>query len=170
MKESAVRVGFACAVSLMSACSSQAQAPPADLINPQIQIKYIPPSAADAGLTAVYNRLQNAKPLETLQQFLAPLKLDRPLLVQTESCGATYPRYVPGGPATLCYEFVQKVESSAPTAPVQLIQTRGRPPVRPSSGTAGPIVQELLHEVAVALFEAAYVCARSSRHCPLDTV
>jgi hypothetical protein len=152
MRDRAIAAAFAVSLVVMSVSPGIAQAPP-DLINPQIQIKYVPPPADKAELTATYNTLVQRKPLETLQQFLAPLKLDRPLLIETDTCGATYPAYVPGGPAKLCYEFVKKVVSLAPTVPVQLMQTVGHTPVKPNSASVGPVVQELLHEATVALFD-----------------
>jgi hypothetical protein len=136
----------------MSASPALAQAPP-DLINSQIQIQYVPPPPDNADFTAIYNRLIKRKPLETLQQFLAPLKLDQPLLVEVDQCGAAYAPYTHGGPVKVCYEFVQQVESLAPTAPIALIQTEGHTPLKPDAAVVGPFVQELLHEVAVALFD-----------------
>src|SRR5215470_10643358 len=105
-----------------------AQAPPPDLFNPQIEIDYVRPANAD--FMPIYDRLKSRKVLETLRQFLAPLKLKegQKLLVKFDQCGgASYARYTRQTPtATVCYEFIAQVERLAPAVPVQLIQTRGR--------------------------------------------
>jgi hypothetical protein len=130
-----------------------AQAPPADLFNPQIEIEYVRPAKAE--FVPIYERLKNRKVLETLRQFLAPVKFKdgQKLLVKFDQCGASYARYQRQGPAIVCYEFVDQVERLAPTAPVQLIQTQGRAPVKPDAALVGPVVQALIHEVAIAAFD-----------------
>ncbi len=146
----------ASALALWMMCISPtvAQAPPPDLFNPQIEIEYVRPTNAE--FEPIYERLKSRKVLETLRQFLAPLKLKdgKKLLVKFDQCGgASYARYKRSGPATICYEFVEQVERLAPTAPVHLIQTQGHPPVKPDAALVGPVVQALIHEVAVAAFD-----------------
>jgi hypothetical protein len=84
----------ASALLVVLTCPGAAQAP-ADLVNPQIDISYVQP--ANAALRPVYEHLRNRRVLETLQQFLAPLKLNRKLLVKFDQCGATALRYKPQG-------------------------------------------------------------------------
>jgi hypothetical protein len=112
---------------------------------------------ANADFMPIYERLKSRKVLETLRQFLAPLKLKdgQKLLVKFDQCGgASYARYTRQSPtATVCYEFIAQVERLAPAVPVQLIQTQGRPPVKPDAALVGPVVQALIHEVALAAFD-----------------
>ena len=128
--------------------------------NPQIDIAYVAP--ADAALMPIYEGLVRRKPLETLRQFLAPLKLDRKLTVKFDQCtpqGAPtriYALYRNDGQATVCYEFVKLIRALAPSAPVALVQAQresGSAPVTPDAAITGPLVQELFHEVAIALFD-----------------
>jgi len=133
--------------------SAIAQDPPPDLINRQIEIAYVRPTNPE--FEPIYERLQNRKVLETLQQFLAPLKLkdSQKILVKFEQCGTPYARFKREAPAaTVCYELVEQIGRLAPTAPVTLIQTGGRP-VKPDAAVVGPVVQALIHEVAIAAFE-----------------
>ena len=139
---------------MMCPAATMAQAPPPDLFNPQIEIEYVRPTNAE--FEPIYERLKSRKVLETLRQFLAPLKLKdgKKLVVKFDQCaGASYARYTPLTAATICYEFVEQVERLAPTAPVHLIQTERRPPVKPDAALVGPVVQALIHEVAVAAFD-----------------
>jgi hypothetical protein len=137
-------------------CASQAQAqtpPPPDLVNPRVEIEYVKPKNADFEL--IYERLRARKVLETLRQFLAPLKFKegQKLVVKFDECGTTYFRYQRRGVVAVCYEFVDQIERLAPTSQVRLIQTQGRPPVKPDAALVGPVVQALIHEVAIGVFD-----------------
>jgi hypothetical protein len=120
--------------------------PPAVAPNEQIEISYVQPSAAEFG--AIYERLRSRRVLETLQAFLSPLRLDQKLVVKIDQCGATLVRYKSLGPVTLCYEYIEQVERLAPKATVILAQG----PVTTESAVVGPVVQALLHDVAMAVF------------------
>jgi hypothetical protein len=116
--------------------------------NPQIEIAYEPP--ANPAFVHIYQRLAARKVLETLAQFLAPLKLDRKLTVKIDQCGAKTRRYDRAQRlATLCYEYIDEVERLAPKSTVVLVQG----PVTTDSAIVGPVVQSLLHEVAMAAFD-----------------
>jgi hypothetical protein len=127
--------------------------PPPDLVNPRVEIEYVRPKNAD--FQPIHDRLQARKVLETLRQFLAPLKFKdgQKLVVKFDECGKSYSRYQRGGAAVVCYEFVDQIEKLAPSSPVHLIQTQGRPPVKPDAALVGPVVQALIHEVAIAVFD-----------------
>jgi Putative metallopeptidase len=85
-----------------------------------------------------------------LQQFLAPLKLTRKLVVKFDQCGgATSLRYKHQGPVVICYEYVDQIERLAPRSTVDLAQG----PVTRESAIVGPVVQSILHEVAIAAFD-----------------
>jgi hypothetical protein len=136
----------ACALLIAGLGSSAAQTS-SDLTNAQIEIAYAQP--ANAALRPVYERLRERKVLETLQQFLAPLKIPRKLLVKFDQCGATAVRYKPQGPVTICYDYVSEVERLAPRATIDLLPG----PITTESALVGPVVQAVLREVAIATFD-----------------
>jgi Putative metallopeptidase len=136
----------AACVLLLLGHASIAQAP-AVAPNEQIEIAYVQPSATK--FSAIYERLKSRRVLETLQAFLSPLRLDRKLVVTIDQCGAVTVRYKPPGPVTLCYEYIEQVERLAPRATVILAQG----PVTTESAIVGPVVQALLHDVAMAAFD-----------------
>jgi hypothetical protein len=149
---------FPCAASVVAmfiafTSPAVAQAPPSDLVNPRIEVEYVRPTNRD--FEPIYERLKARKVLETLRQFLAPLRFKdgQKLVVKFDQCGANYVRYKRQAPATVCYEFVDQVGRLAPKSPVQLIQTQGRTPVKPDAALVGPVVQALIHEVAIATFD-----------------
>lgn len=144
------------AIAALLACAAPAVAqtpPPPDLFNPRVEIDYVRPKNAD--FEPIYERLKTRKVLETLRQFLAPLKFKegQKLVVKFDECGTTYHRYRHDGVVAVCYEFVDQIEKLAPTSQVSLVQTRGRPPVKPDAALVGPVVQALIHEVAVGVFD-----------------
>lgn len=148
------RLGVFFALFLAVASPSVAQTRPDP--NPQIDIAYDAP--ADSSLTRAYQLVLSSKPLETLAQFLAPLKLEQRLVVRFEQCTGPgeprrlYPARHRLGGASVCYEFVDQVLRLAPKSPVTLIQADGGT-VTPKMAIAGPIVQELLHETMIAAFD-----------------
>jgi hypothetical protein len=139
---------IACTLMIAAGASgaAQTQTPP-PLVNPQIDIAYVQP--AHAALRPVYERLRERKVLETLQQFLAPLKLPRKLLIKFDECGATAARYKSQGPVTICYEYAAEVERLAPKATVDLPPG----PITTESALVGPVVQAALRETAIAAFD-----------------
>jgi putative metallopeptidase DUF4344 len=142
---------FATASVIAGLSPAVAQAPPPDLFNPQIEIEYVEPKTAE--FAPIYERLVERKVLETLRQFLAPLKLPRKLTVRIDECGANYRRYSGQAVATVCYELIGEIERLAPVGNVQLIQTQYRPAIKAEAGIIGPFVQSLLHEIALAVFD-----------------
>jgi hypothetical protein len=132
--------------------------------NPRIVIKYNPPRTAK--YAEILGRLQQRKVLETFAAFLSPLILPRDLRVEADECGIKkgappYRDYQPGGLITLCYEFVEEVEEFAPSEPgdedkefqVAHYAAAGPVFVDRESALAGPIIHELLHNVALAAFD-----------------
>src|SRR5262249_30477431 len=107
MKCIATAAALALAVMLSSTQPAPAQTSP--LRNPQIDIQYVEPK--DAGFRPIYDRVRQRQALEELRAFLAPLKLPKRLLIKTDQCGgATAVQYQPGGPVTICYEFIDQLE------------------------------------------------------------
>jgi len=119
--------------------------------NPQIEIAYVKP--ANPALTSIYAALQQRKVLETLQLFLAPLKLppDRKLVVKFDQCGGTTGiPYKQRGPVTICYEYVAQIQQLAPKTAVTLVQGS----VTPETAIVGPVVQAVLQQVAIGVFDS----------------
>lgn len=150
----------AAAALAMLAAASVAHAQGPLLPNPQIDITnpgYVQPTNPD--LIPIYTRLKNRKVLETLALFLAPLKLPpgSKLVVKFDQCGQHLPAYTHGGPVTLCYEYVQKIEQMQPQAAVQLWEGAGYGGAQfvltPGVLVVGPVVQAALQQVAIALFD-----------------
>ncbi len=131
------------------------------LAQQNISIAYEQPKKAE--YLAIMKRLQQRKVLETLQQFLSPLQF--PLTVRTAECGTHYAPYKAGGPVTICYEFVDLIESvlpgeKGPQSPdptmQEMFKTLGR--IGPNlitreMATVGPFVEHVLHETALAVFD-----------------
>lgn len=107
----------------------------------------------DPGFRAIYKRITEQKVLERLQRFLAPLRLTRQLTVRMAQCGpdVLYRPYKPGGDVTICYEFIKQVEDLAPTE--NQIGILGVVTVPREATIVGPVVQEVLHDVALAVFD-----------------
>jgi hypothetical protein len=124
-----------------------ASANPWGLPNPQIDIAYIGPK--DARFQPIHDKLKKRQVLEELQAFLAPLKLPRKLTVQTDQCGAAGVHYKPGGPVTLCYEYVAVLEQAAPDVKLQI----GGRAFGKDDAVVGSFVHLALHEVARATFD-----------------
>ena len=136
----------------MTSAVAQTASPPANPPppNPQIAIAYVKPS--NPALMGMYQQLQENKVLETLQRFLSPLELPKgtTLNIRFDQCGATNVRAVRGGPVTICYEYVAGVEQMAPKVPVVLAQGT----ILPKAAIAGPVVEEVLHQTAIGIFDA----------------
>lgn len=139
-----------------------AASPVPALAQNQITISYDDPKTAS--LRPFQQKLKKLQVLETLQKFLAPLKF--PLTVKTAECGGPYATYTPGGPVTICYEYVNLIESVLPGEQITLKSPdKGIPdlfgdlgrigPVLVTRGmaSAGPFVEQALHEVAIAVFD-----------------
>ncbi len=100
----------------------------------------------DPQFRPIRERLMRRQVLEQLRLFLSPLKLPRKLLVQLDQCNAERRPYQSGGPVTICYEYVAKVDRIAPRN-------------QPADGLpremmiVGAFVQAVLHEVAIATFD-----------------
>src|SRR5581483_9340430 len=97
----------------------------------------------------IYDRLKRRQVLEELRAFLAPLKLPRTLQVKTDQCGSLYSPYKPGGPVTICYEYIALIERLAPDYTVQI----GTSTLTRENAVIGPFAQAALHEVAIAAFD-----------------
>src|SRR5215471_17017334 len=138
MRRTLAAAALACAVMATLSPPLVAQ----DLHVSQIEIAYQEPK--EPALRPIYERLKKRQVLEDLQQFLSPLKLPRKLIVRLDECGAATVHFQPGGPVTVCYEYIEEIERIA------------YGPLRPDM-IAGAFVQELLHEVARGVFDVLNV-------------
>lgn len=134
-------------LALALALSWLATAPAAAQIQPnraQISTKYEPSwNAADAG---VYQRLTQAKVLERLQQFLAPLHLPQNLTVKTAPCSGHDTVPYSAGEVTICYDLVNKIELAA---------AKIYPQDKTAQATVvvGSFIQAALHQTALGIFD-----------------
>jgi hypothetical protein len=111
------------------------------------------PVPTDAPYRAVFNAMKQQQVLEKLQLFLAPLRLTRTLTVRMARCGDNiyYRSYQLGGDVTICYEFIKQVEDLAPAEGQEGLI--GVVAVPRAATIIGPIVEEALHDVALAVFD-----------------
>ncbi len=138
----AILMGAACWTGV--ARSDPPEGPPQSPAGTRIDVKYEAPS--DPKFQPIFETLRRRKVLERLQGFLTPLRLPRPLTIRVAECGGaeTVP-YKPGDPATICYEFVQKLidvtnrNTDDPKERVQVVN--------------GMFVAAALHQVAYAVFD-----------------
>jgi putative metallopeptidase DUF4344 len=147
---SAAAVVFAVACSAPVTARAQSAAP--ELRNSQVETAYVEPK--DAAFRPIYDRLKKRRVLEQLEQFLAPLRLPAKLKVTIDQCGAQLAPYQPGGPVTICYEYIDQIERLAPGGAVFLgsawITTR-------DDALVGAVTLTVLHEVAHAVFDVLQV-------------
>jgi hypothetical protein len=124
--------------------TTPAAAPALDWGNSQVDIAYAEPQ--NPQFSPIRERLMRRQVLEQLRLFLSPLRLPRKLLVQIDQCNAEQRPYQPGGPVTICYEYVAKVDQIAPrNAPAGGLPRE--------TMIVGAFIQAVLHEVAVATFD-----------------
>ncbi len=118
--------------------------PDGDWGNFLVDVAYNEPK--DPQFLPIRERLMRRQALEQLRLFLSPLKLPRKLLVQIDQCNAERRPYQPGGAVTICYEYIAKVDQTAP---------RNQPPdgLPREMMMVGAFVQAVLHEVAIAVFD-----------------
>jgi hypothetical protein len=114
-------------------------------LNPRVQLVYQPARSPD--LKPVAERVKTHQVLEQFGQFLLPLRLPKDLVIQFDECGAATRQYQPGGPVTVCYELVDKIEKVAAN-------------VKPENRAlvlVGTIIQAMFHETATAVFDLLQV-------------
>jgi len=122
--------------------------------NPMIDIEYVPPK--NAAYTPYYQRLKDLQVLETLQEFLAPLKLPRKISVKVEECGTQRLVYKPGGTANICYEYLDSVYKFAPQSSSLAMGDDGNN-ITKDATIAGAFAGEMLNEVAHAVFDVLQI-------------
>jgi Putative metallopeptidase len=127
--------------------SAGAQTLPSMATTGQVETRYVPPS--NAKFQPIYDELKHRHVLERLQAFLAPLRLPKKLTIQVAQCGAETMPYHPGGPVTICYEMVQRINDIASQ---NTNDSKEQALIR-----YGTFVEAVLHEVADAVFDLLQV-------------
>ncbi len=129
----------------------------------KIQILYEEPKTPT--LRASYETLRRRKVLEMLQDFLSPLKLGKQLTIKAAECGGSPYAPYQSGLVTVCYEYLDLIESvlpgetggpKSPKSYPQLFKNLGRiGPVLVTRQMAaeGPFVEHVLHETAFGVFD-----------------
>ena len=114
-----------------------------ELIPRRIDIQYVEPSAAN--LKPVYQQVMQARVLEKIRDFAAPLRLPRRLLIKTDSCGEANAWYE-NDVITVCYEYLDEFWKNVPdkTTPAG---------IAPIDTLVGPTVDLFLHEIGHAVFD-----------------
>ena len=133
-------IGLAVPASPTAAVAQQAP----ELLNSKVEVAYIEP--LDAGHRPIYERLKKRQVLEQLQQFLAPLRLPRTLMVKAEGCRGIVNAWYVDATVTLCYEYIEYIRRLAPaeTTPEG---------VTPEDAIVGSFVEVVLHELSHAVFD-----------------
>lgn len=112
----------------------------------QFQIAYQEP--VDPKHQEIFSLLKEKKALEKFQDFLSPIRLPRPILLQMKSCDGEangwydFEEYN----VTICYELAQKVFDDRPK---EIIPAG----VTPDDAFFGPMAEIFLHEAGHAVFD-----------------
>jgi hypothetical protein len=110
----------------------------------RVSVGYVPPK--NALHQPIYEQLQEVNFLEKLQQFLAPFRLPRALLVKVAGCDGDANAFYENDAITVCYEYIAQLWKIMPKETTLA-------GVTPLDALAGPLIDTCLHEFAHALFE-----------------
>jgi hypothetical protein len=117
--------------------------------NPNIDIAYLRP--ADSRLAFTYDRMRQMEVLETLQEFLSPLKLPSKITVKMEQCGGVLTVPYKQGVVTICYEHLKAIHDSAPQE--GSVSFGGSRELSAAQAIAGGIARLILYETSFAVFD-----------------
>ena len=110
----------------------------------RVTVSYVPPK--NAAHQPIYEQLKEVSFLEKLQQFLAPFRLPRALLVKVEGCDGDANAFYENDVITVCYEYIEDLRKTMPAETTAA-------GVAPIDAIVGPLFDTCLHEFAHALFE-----------------
>ena len=110
----------------------------------RVSVNYVPPK--NAAHQPIYEQLKEVSFLEKLQQFLAPFRLPRALLVKVEGCDGDANAFYENDVITVCYEYIEELRKTMPAETTAA-------GVAPIDALVGPLFDTSLHEFAHALFE-----------------
>jgi hypothetical protein len=130
------------AVALLANAPALAQSVPILRGLSGVQVQYVEP--ANAVHKRIYERLKKRQVLEQFREFMAPLRLKRPLYVSLEECGRPN-AYHRDSRIVYCYELVTQMENDIAT-------TNVLPGFRREDALVGGFVSTLLHEAGHAIF------------------
>jgi hypothetical protein len=117
--------------------------------NPNIDIAYGRP--ADSRYALTYDRMRQLEVLETLQEFLSPLKLPSKITVKMSECGGALTVPYKEGLVTICYEHLNAIRDTAPhDGFVSFGQGRE---LTADQAVAGGIARLILYETSFAVFD-----------------
>ena len=110
----------------------------------RVTINYGEPS--DARHRPLLKVLQERDALEKMQSILSPIRLPRPLALQTKSCDGEVNAWYESDAITLCYEYVEWIWEVAH-------KTERALPVSGEGALMGPFVELVVHEAGHAIFD-----------------
>ena len=110
----------------------------------RVSISYVPPK--NPAHQAIYEGLKQRRPLEKLQEFLAPFRLPRTLKISLAGCDGEADAFYGDDTITICYEYIDELWKNMPAEAT----TAG---VAPIDTIIGPFFDTSLHEFAHALFD-----------------
>lgn len=145
MKPLAAAIALTLAVP--TACAQDAPFPR----NPNIDVAYVRP--ADSRFALTHDRMRQLEVLQTLQEFLSPLKLPAKITVTMDQCGGalTIP-YKPGsGAVTICYEHLNAIRDTAPQD--GFVSFGAGRQLTADQAVAGGVARLLLYETSFAVFD-----------------
>jgi hypothetical protein len=110
----------------------------------QVRALYVAPK--DPAHEAIHRRLKEAQALERLSRILGPLRLPRRLTLKVEGCDGQVNAFYQDDVVTVCYEYLEFVDRSAPP-------WLGETSAARKIALVGPTVDVFLHEVGHAVFD-----------------
>src|SRR5262245_64977605 len=78
----------------------------------RVSVAYVPPK--NAAHQPIYELLQGVSFLERLQQFLAPFRLPRALLVKVAGCGVDANAFYENDAIMVCFVYIEQLRKSMP--------------------------------------------------------
>jgi hypothetical protein len=107
----------------------------------RVSISYVLPK--NPAHQRIYEGLKERRPLEKLQEFLAPFRLPRTLKISLAGCDGEADAFYGDDVITICYEYIDELWKNMPAADG----------VAPIDTIIGPFFDTALHEFAHALFD-----------------
>ena len=110
----------------------------------RVSVSYVLPK--NPAHQQIYERLQERRALEKLQEFLSPFRLPETLKVSLAGCDGEADAFYGDGVITICYEYIDELWKKIPaeTTPAG---------VTPMDAIIGPLFDTALHEFGHALFD-----------------
>jgi len=110
----------------------------------RVTISYEPPK--NPAHQRIYEGLKERRPLEKLQEFLAPFRLPRTLKISLAGCDGEADAFYADDVITICYEYIDELWKNMPAETTA-------DGVAPIDTIIGPFFNTSLHEFAHALFD-----------------